>query len=338
MEDEAWVWFQDAEDAGQFTSWEAFIRSLHTRFGTSAYDDPMETLTKLRQVSSMAQYKGQFEALSNRVKEHPDKHKLSCFLSGLKEEIRLPVKMFNPLNLNAAFGLAKIQEEYLNASKRGTKSQGEAQVPRPSILGPPPNKNDFKPSKPPFQKILVAQIEDRRKKGLCFYCEEKWFARHKCKTPKVFLMEGVQASMPEVEVSFKEVQEEECIPSKSSSELISQPAEITLYALLGNPSLGTMRVLGRINHQELVVLIDTSSTHNFLDTSIWMLLKLPRFIEDSFEVKIANGTMVQTKGACHAVELKLQGQTFIMDLNVLSLGGCDVVQWYSDYVMYYKIV
>ena len=70
----------------------------------------------------MAQYKGQFEALSNCVKEHPDKHKLSCFLNGLKEEIRLPVKMFNPLNLNAAFGLAKIQEEYLNASKRGTKS------------------------------------------------------------------------------------------------------------------------------------------------------------------------------------------------------------------------
>jgi len=42
-------------------------------------------------------------------------------MSGLKEEIRLPVKMFNPLNLSAAFGLAKIQEEYLSASKKGTK-------------------------------------------------------------------------------------------------------------------------------------------------------------------------------------------------------------------------
>ena len=60
-----------------------------------------------------------------------------------------------------------------------------------------------------------------------------------------------------------------------------------------------MRVLGRINHQELVILIDTGSIHNFLDTLIWMLLKLPMPIEDSFEVKIANGTMVKTKGACH---------------------------------------
>ena len=52
-------------EAGQFTSWEAFVRALHVRFGTTTYDDPMETLTRLRQVHSVAIYKGQFEALSN---------------------------------------------------------------------------------------------------------------------------------------------------------------------------------------------------------------------------------------------------------------------------------
>ena len=126
MEDEALVWFQDFKDARQFTSWDAFIRALHIRFGTLAYDDPMEALSKLRQVNSVAQYKGQFEALSDHIKELPEKCKLSCFLSGLKEKIRLPVKMFNPPNLGAAFELAKIQEEYLIASKKGTKSWGEA--------------------------------------------------------------------------------------------------------------------------------------------------------------------------------------------------------------------
>jgi len=84
-------------------------------------------------------------------------------------------------------------------------------------------------------------------------------------------------------------QVEECIGSGVSSDLINSTTDITLYALLGSPSLGTMRVLGRINHQELVILIDTGSTHNFLDTSIWMLLKLPIAVEDSFEVKVANG-------------------------------------------------
>ena len=57
MEDEALIWFQDAKEMGQFTSWEAFVRALHARFGTLAYNDPLEALTKLRQVSSMSSYK-----------------------------------------------------------------------------------------------------------------------------------------------------------------------------------------------------------------------------------------------------------------------------------------
>lgn len=55
------------------------MRSLHVRFGTSAYDDPMETLTRLRKVGSMAMYKKQFEALSNRIKELSKKHKMGYF-------------------------------------------------------------------------------------------------------------------------------------------------------------------------------------------------------------------------------------------------------------------
>ena len=36
------------------------------------------------------------------------------------------------------------------------------------------------------------QVEDRKKKGLCFHCEDKWYVGHQCKTPKIFLMEGFQ--------------------------------------------------------------------------------------------------------------------------------------------------
>ena len=93
------------------------------RFGSTPYDDPMEALTKLRQTSTMAVYKAKFEALSNRIKGLSLMHKLSCFLSGLKNEIRLPVRMLTPQSLNAAFGLAKILEEYMVSCKRSSKSQ-----------------------------------------------------------------------------------------------------------------------------------------------------------------------------------------------------------------------
>ena len=55
------------------------MRPLHVRFGTLAYNDPMETLTKLRKVGNVAVYKGQFKALSNRIKELSEKHKISYF-------------------------------------------------------------------------------------------------------------------------------------------------------------------------------------------------------------------------------------------------------------------
>ena len=59
---------------------------MQLRFGVTAYDDPMETLTWLKQVSSVVAYKGNFEILSNRITGLSESHKLSCFLSGLKDE------------------------------------------------------------------------------------------------------------------------------------------------------------------------------------------------------------------------------------------------------------
>ena len=56
----------------------------------------------------MAIYKSQFERLSNRIKNLLESYKLSCFLSGLKDEIRLAMRMQNPRALSATFGLAKI--------------------------------------------------------------------------------------------------------------------------------------------------------------------------------------------------------------------------------------
>ena len=112
VEGEALIWFQDAENSSLFIDWEAFVKAVHVRFGATSYDDPMESLRRLKQTSSVLAYKGQFKAISNRVQSLSESHKLSCFLSGLKDEVRLLVRMLGPKTLNEAFGLAKMQEEY----------------------------------------------------------------------------------------------------------------------------------------------------------------------------------------------------------------------------------
>ena len=186
MELEALIWFQEAEEAGVITNWDSLVQALHVRFGSTAYDDLMKVLTRLRQTSTVAMYKAEFEAMSNRIKGLSPLHKLSCFLSGLKDEIRLPMRMLNPQSLNEAFGLAKIQEEYELSCKKSVKFQQETG--KDSLLGLPKG-NVVVESKPriPIKRLTLAQMDERRNRGLCYNCDEKWGVGHKYKNAKLFL-------------------------------------------------------------------------------------------------------------------------------------------------------
>ena len=48
VEGEALIWFQDVENFGLFTDWEAFVKAMYARFGATSYDDPMESLIRLK--------------------------------------------------------------------------------------------------------------------------------------------------------------------------------------------------------------------------------------------------------------------------------------------------
>ena len=123
LNDDALIWFQDSEHTINF--WDEFVRTILLRFGPASYDNPMESLTKLKHTTVVIAYKGQFESVSNRIRNFSDMHKLSCFMSGLKDEIRLAVKMQGPKNLSEAYALAKIQEEHLATCKRSQRPQYE---------------------------------------------------------------------------------------------------------------------------------------------------------------------------------------------------------------------
>ena len=194
------------------------------------------TLTKLKQTTTVAVYKNQFEMLSNKIRNLSESHKINCFLSGLRDEVRLAVRMQNPRTLSAAFGLAKIQEEYLSTCKKVYRPFFESS--RSNWQEQPIEKSNSKSEskeRVPIQEITSTQMEERRKKGHCYCCDEKWQPKHKCKGLKLFMIEEVQ-----------EVNEVEVVEVDDNAEFQLDQVDITLYALLGSPSLGTMRVLGQI--------------------------------------------------------------------------------------------
>ncbi|EEF34791.1 conserved hypothetical protein [Ricinus communis] len=96
--------------------WEEYVLALKGRFGEKAYEDPMADLKGLIQTGTLQEYMESFEVLSHKVTLSED-YSLSCFLSGLKEEIRIPLRMLGPKSLQQAYALARMQDSYLSATK-----------------------------------------------------------------------------------------------------------------------------------------------------------------------------------------------------------------------------
>jgi hypothetical protein len=105
----------------QVSTWDSFCWSCMTRFGPTAFDDPMEAMMRLKQTSNVVVYKAEFEVLSNRLRNLTPGYKLSCFFSGLNEEIKLPVRLLAPTTLLQAFALAKIEEKYVATARKTFK-------------------------------------------------------------------------------------------------------------------------------------------------------------------------------------------------------------------------
>ncbi|KAL5736044.1 hypothetical protein ACOSQ2_030832 [Xanthoceras sorbifolium] len=87
-------------------TWIEFTKALLLRFGPTDYEDPLEAFTRLKQTTIVSAYQEEFEKLSHRVDELAEKFLVGCFIAGLKDDIRLDVKIKQPCSLTDAIGVA----------------------------------------------------------------------------------------------------------------------------------------------------------------------------------------------------------------------------------------
>ena len=91
-----------------------------------------------------------------------------------------------------------------------------------------------------------------------------------------------------------------------------------------------MRVKALVGQQELVVLIDSGSTHNFISERVANTLGLPVVTTKPFMVKGADGNKLHCQGRYNDVPITIQRITFSLILYSLPLRGLDMVlgiQW-----------
>ncbi|TXG69870.1 hypothetical protein EZV62_004805 [Acer yangbiense] len=115
-----------------------------------------------------------------------------------------------------------------------------------------------------------------------------------------------------------------------STDLDEETPEISLQAMIGSSNPQTMHIRGVIQTKKVVLLVDSGSTHNFLNENVAAKMGLSPTEATRFEVVVANGEKLASKGLCKGVRLVIQGVPMEVDFYLLPLGGYDAVlgaQW-----------
>ena len=252
-------------------SWSDLTRVALLQFSPTDYDDPAEALTWLRQTTIVAAYQDLFEKLSHQIDGLPEGFLIGNFIAGLKDDIRLDVKIKHPKTLAETIGVARLIKERnllqrrLSSSSRPTSLAITTRVnvaPTPGVLGPA-LATHVANTTPTLQRLSNQEARDRREKGLCYYCDEKYTPGHRCERPQLFMILD-PSDMPPKDDEINHLPETEL-------ELIP---EISLHSIAGTDHPRTLRVIGMLQAHKVAALIDGGSTHNFIDRTLAMKLGL----------------------------------------------------------------
>jgi hypothetical protein len=248
--------------------------------------------------------------------------------------------MLNLASLVAAFGLAKLQEEYIQSFKRPSRAasssfsfgrqqswhqSGTASSPLPGSSNPQLALLATPQTTLPIQRISSAQMKEHRDRGLCYYCDDQWQRGHKCKSPLLYLLSDLElpSEVPSDDVYYDSNEVVEPVPEFDVAEC--KEPEISLNAISGSLGVKSMRLLGSILQHRISILVDSGRTHNFLDPSLLSKIRLTVQPTPRLQVKIADRSSIQSCGQVLSVSLKVQGHLITTDFFLISLGGCDVV-------------
>jgi hypothetical protein len=174
----------------------------------------LEKLIELKQKNDLETYIKDFDILWNRS-EISEKNALVFFIRGLEVEVKNLIKMFEPKTLKQAYTFAHLQDNTLthrryssNPNKQTYQPTTYAHQSKPytppnynkSLLGSSNNtskpfSNGLLSTPPPYNTNQVSRItrpikkkdlDKRRAKGLCFWCDEKFVPGHRCQNKRLY--------------------------------------------------------------------------------------------------------------------------------------------------------
>lgn len=346
--EEALPWYRWERHRNPFLSWEEMKSRVLKQFSVSRDSSDEERLLSLKQTRTVRAFIREFIALESRSQDIPNPVLEMAFLNGLRPKIRAGVKLMEPRGLDKIMCVAQLVEDWSGGGetteggegKVGRASNGRFQAPatRPntqgsngSYLNKPKsttgtttsqNNGEQKPHnrvKPPFRHLTLAEIAQQKAEGLCFCCNEKYRYNHRCPKPELMVI-MVMEDGTEIDVSDCSVEVEEALAGEEV-----EVAEISISSMMGISSSRTIKLVGTIQGAELVVLIDSGASHNFVSTEFVRKMELETYDMMGSSVLTAGGVTIRGTGRCKPLELTLQGCKITSTFLPLELGSADVI-------------
>ena len=173
----------------------------------------------LKQDSSVQEYNLRYMEISQKLYSMPREYVIDCYLSGLREEIANCIRLRLPGSLTKAMSMAKVKE----ATYKSLMSSGHLNSAEPPLLPKPTNvksgwqsnrTTSFRPSSSYassssanqglIKQLDPASMDEKRKKGLCYTCEEKWEPNHICKSNLFMVSANDQEDMQDFQEPSRE--------------------------------------------------------------------------------------------------------------------------------------
>ena len=148
----------------------------------------------------------------------------------------------------------------------------------------------------------------RIKEGKCKFCGDKWDPKHRCLHKKLYAYEE--------ELEVNEPMENDANSQQNYHPGIKDDSpQISLAAITGISQPQILKIKGHIKNNNVTILIDSGSTHNFVNVNLAKLFNLFIHPIPNMKVMVADGKKIDNMEKCH--RFKLQMVTMVTNLGYI---------------------
>ncbi|CAL9218652.1 unnamed protein product, partial [Arabidopsis halleri] len=271
--------------------------------GNNLFDgssNDLVAMVKGAQVSSIDEYKNRFEELVVELPHVTADILESAFLNELRRSLKDQVVRCHTVSLTDIVEIIRMIEsqERDNLSYQVRSQARHVQL----VMG-------------------VRVFGSVRNTNPCRHCGDKWFPGHRCK----------QQKLKSLEVADEEDQEGPSGEALDAPELTEDQVEEEGFVTLSLGSMSdlsrkkSMKLRGYIGRVEVVVLVDSRATCNFINERLVRAMGWPITETRCFGVRVGGGRIIRSRGKCVNVPLEIQGIEITDDFLLFDLGELDVV-------------